>query len=567
MMSASTINLDDHIEPSHLPPVPDIARQFLSLHGSPENPDAILEQLVQQYPGFFAELLSILNSDHFNLTTKVDSLDEAIEHAGFNRVCMLMLCLVVYKTFRNIKIRGFEQDEFWADSLRRAVSARLIGELIGLDGGLCFTAGLLQDLGLMLLFLMSPNKGMLWAEFRKREPEARYSMERNIFNMNHDAAMEVFCQQWQLLDIMAEPVIRHHRCRQGVIETTEDQLCQVLYCADWMAAVFTAVDKGFVIDRCRKILSETFRMEGFRAEELLAAVPDAVEQTSRVMGIDVSEHIKFSQVLYEANIKLSEDNLNFQELTLRLEQALAERDRLAAELNRELGLAREIQRSLLPADTDEFPLAGINVPARDLSGDFFDYFRLPDGRIYFNLGDVSGKGVNAALLMAKTSSLFRCLGKEMDDPGALLSRINTELCETSIRGMFVAMLAGIYDPASGKVVMVNAGNPPALRFTPGGLAYEIEANAPPLGVLEDSHYPTVEFDLTGQSLYMFSDGITESYIGEGKKTLGLSGLYRVIASLDKQLSPRQRIESIVQQLKSKVTSLRDDITLLVLEQD
>jgi|GEM_PF-3862963 len=228
MMSASTINLDDHIDTSHLPPVPDIARQFLALHHQPAELEATLQPMLQQYPGFFAELLSILNSDHFNLTTKVDSIHEAIKHAGFNRVCMLMLCMVVYKTFRNIKIRGFNQDEFWADSLRRAVSARMIGELIGLDGSLCFTAGLLQDLGLMLLFLMSPNKGMLWAEFRKREPEARYSMERNIFNMNHDAAMEVFCEQWQLLDVMARPVIEHHRCDPSAIETTNSNCAR--YC-------------------------------------------------------------------------------------------------------------------------------------------------------------------------------------------------------------------------------------------------------------------------------------------------------------------------------------------------
>ncbi|HEX5635793.1 MAG TPA: HDOD domain-containing protein, partial [Gammaproteobacteria bacterium] len=376
----SYVNLDDRIHASNIPAIPDIARNFLQLYVNHTFDQASFLKLQQLYPDFFGRLLAVINSDHFNLTTKVDSVEEAIRLAGFERVCQLMLCLVVHRTLSAIRIRGVDQMLFWEDSLRRAVSARMIGELIGLDASLCFTAGLLQDVGFLLLFLLSPNKGMLWAEFRKREPDARYSMERNIFNMNHDQAMELFCQQWQLQEIIARPVLAHHRCDKLESSELDTQLCRVLHCADWMAAVYVAVDKNFVINRCRQILSEEFEMERFRTEELLAAIPDEIDLTSIVLGIPIKEQIKFSQVLFEANIKLSEDNLNFQELTLRLEQALDERDRLAAELNKELGLAREIQRSLLPPDMGEhFPLTGINISARDLSGDFYDYFTLPDG--------------------------------------------------------------------------------------------------------------------------------------------------------------------------------------------
>ncbi len=97
----------------------------------------------------------------------------------------------------------------------------------------------------------------------------------------------------------------------------------------------------------------------------------------------------------------------------------------------------------------------MNLPARTVSGDFFDYFDLPDGRICFNLGDVSGKGINASLLMAKTSSLYRCLGKSIPDPGRLLQLINREIFETTTRGMFVTMVAGLYDPARGTVRIVH----------------------------------------------------------------------------------------------------------------
>lgn len=284
-----------------------------------------------------------------------------------------------------------------------------------------------------------------------------------------------------------------------------------------------------------------------------------------MLEIVINNPVEFSQVLFEANIKLTEDNVNFQELTLRLEQAIKERDELSAELNRELSLAREIQKSLLPPEKGaDYPIIGINISARDLSGDFYDYFSLDDGRIYFNLGDVSGKGVNAALLMAKTSSLFRCLGKRIDDPEELLSQINIELCETSIHGMFVTMIAGLYDPVTTKLKFVNAGNPPALLFTAQGLAREMDAKGPPLGVLSEAIFPGVEIELKNNSLYMFSDGVTEGMIEDGEM-MGISGLFKTIANLDSQLSSIDKLNKITDRLSSNSLPFRDDVTLLLLE--
>ncbi len=561
----SQINTDDNIDPDRIPPIPDVVRLFIALHEPANINEQAVQSLCDRFPDFFDQLLRIINSDHFNLTSKVRSVFQAIELSGFERVCNLMLCLAAYKTFSGVKIPGLIQQEFWQDSLRRAVSARMLGEFAGLDAGRCFTAGLLQDIGFYLLFLVSPNKGPLWPEFRKREPEARYSMERHIFNMGHDQALDLFCRCWGLHELVAGAVAHHHSCDRVKLPAEDMQLCRVLYCADWMAAAYAALDKNFVINRCRQILTDRFDLQTFQIEELLAALPDEVTATAAALEIPVAEQIEYSQILYQANVELSEHNLNFQELMSRLEQALRERDRLSAELNHELGLAREIQRSLLPADRDAcFPLCGINISARDLSGDFYDYFPLADGRIYFNLGDVSGKGVNAALLMAKTTSLFRCLGKRIDSPARLLADVNTELCETSIHGMFVTMIAGIYCPESGRVKLVNAGHPPALLLTPGGLGREIEAMAPPLGVLAETEFPEIELELADNSLYMFSDGVTEGFVAAGER-LGLSGLFRTIAGLQKNLTPRQRIDRIVDRFQQSSVPIRDDVTVLLLE--
>jgi len=260
-----------------------------------------------------------------------------------------------------------------------------------------------------------------------------------------------------------------------------------------------------------------------------------------------------------------EQNERLKALNTDLDEKIRERDRLAKELGRELELAREIQQSLLPgAMAPGFPITGINVPARELSGDFYDYFALDDGRIYFNLGDVSGKGVNAALLMAKTSSLFRCLGKQVHEPGRLLAQINQEICDTSTRGMFVTMVAGLYDPATGRVRLVNAGHHPALLVGRDGGVLEFGAQSPPLGVLAGGEFPEGELDLADGSLYLFSDGLVEGRVAHGGP-LGMTGLLHMIAALGGR-SPQERLQAMVSRPTNDATPRRDDVTIVLVEQ-
>ncbi|MCP5372376.1 MAG: SpoIIE family protein phosphatase [Hyphomicrobiales bacterium] len=251
-------------------------------------------------------------------------------------------------------------------------------------------------------------------------------------------------------------------------------------------------------------------------------------------------------------------------LNARMAEALVEQERV----RRELELAAEIQRSLLPeAPLDGFPLYGVNVPARKVSGDFYDFFVLADGRICFNLGDVSGKGMNAALLMAKTASIFRCLGKTIPEPGRLMSRVNAEVCETATRGMFVTMVGGVLDPRTGRVVLANAGHEPPLVRAADGTFTAIAAEAPPLGIAPpldpDDTYPETELWLNDETLYIFTDGVTEGYLSDGG-TLESSGLQRLLNDYS-GLPVRQRLDKVVAVLNRGDNALRDDLTVLAVE--
>jgi sigma-B regulation protein RsbU (phosphoserine phosphatase) len=228
-------------------------------------------------------------------------------------------------------------------------------------------------------------------------------------------------------------------------------------------------------------------------------------------------------------------------------------------VRRELELAAEIQRSLLPErQAAPFPICGVNHPARTVSGDFFDILPLSPGRIGFCLGDVSGKGMNAAMLMAKTASLYRCLAKTVRSPEALLETLNAEICETSTRGMFVTMMAGVYEPQSGVTTLANAGHEPVLCHIAGESFTSIPAEGPPLGIVPGVPFPEVAISLQGGSLYVFSDGLTEACSATGEQ-LGAEGLKKMIAKFGHQ-PVGERVESIIADVGE--LELRDDLTLL-----
>lgn len=233
---------------------------------------------------------------------------------------------------------------------------------------------------------------------------------------------------------------------------------------------------------------------------------------------------------------------------------------------RELELAREIQAALLPGHDEDYPVYGINIPARVVSGDFYDHFRLDDGRICFGIGDVSGKGINAALLMAKTTSIFRCLGKRVSSPAALLALINNELQANATHGMFVTMVAGIYDPQQHSLILVNAGHQRPLLRTPDGDVIAQELASPPLGILPDVEYTEYSLQLNGGDLYIFTDGLTECWY-EWEQELGDAGVIDMIERFS-DIAAADRLPAIVQRVtrwkREHTGYLFDDVTMLLI---
>ncbi len=242
----------------------------------------------------------------------------------------------------------------------------------------------------------------------------------------------------------------------------------------------------------------------------------------------------------------------------RLAAQVVQQDRL----KKELGMARRLQRSLLPKRRrGSFPLRALNFPAREISGDFYDFFDLPDGRIAFTVGDVAGKGLDAAFVMVRCASLLRWAGKEGLRPGHWLARVNDELGEAIAPGMFVCAVAGTFDPWSRSLCWASAGFPPLLRMARDGTQQRFEADGPPLGILPGMHFGEQQVALDGASMYLFSDGLTDVRGTDGGM-LGMEGVSASIAAM-RDLPVEARLRALVAGLRQMTVT--DDTTLMVIE--
>jgi sigma-B regulation protein RsbU (phosphoserine phosphatase) len=210
-----------------------------------------------------------------------------------------------------------------------------------------------------------------------------------------------------------------------------------------------------------------------------------------------------------------------------------EQQRKTERIDRELALAHEIQESFLPkrrAVPSGLRLATLYRPARNIGGDFFDFIETPEGCL-FVIGDVSGKGIPAALLMARAVSAFRFSARADQRCSELLAHWNTAMSECTIRGMFVTALLGRVTFGTRRVELACAGHlPPLLIFEKAGAGDVAMHPGPPLGILRHATYPQAALDLPpGAQLVLYTDGLTESFDADDRE-LGRDGAAALLKS-------------------------------------
>ncbi len=233
-------------------------------------------------------------------------------------------------------------------------------------------------------------------------------------------------------------------------------------------------------------------------------------------------------------------------------------------IQKEVEIVGEIQKSLLSKNKDEkFPISGINIPAKVVSGDFYNFSDLGDGRYGFGVADVSGKGIKSSLLMSKASSLYRCLSKTNFSASDLLFQLNNEICETISRGMFVTMLIGIYDSNKKELLLSSAGHEPPLILSADGAFSNFSEAGPPLGIMPKTKYPEHTLSFENSSMYIFTDGITEIKNPRGEM-LGAEGFENYIKKY--QSTPiNERLKTMIDDILNAGHVQKDDLTIVVID--
>ena len=233
-------------------------------------------------------------------------------------------------------------------------------------------------------------------------------------------------------------------------------------------------------------------------------------------------------------------------------------------MQKEIEIVGEIQKTLLSQNQKEnFPIAGINIPAKVVSGDFYNFAELTEGVYGFGVADVSGKGIKSSLLMSKASSLYRCLSKTNFSAAELLNILNSEICETTSRGMFVTMLIGIYDSNKKELTLANAGHEPPLIYSKNGNFSNFEEAGPPLGIAPKFKFKETKINFSNSSMYIFTDGITEIKDAEGKM-LESQGFQNYIKKYQ-EVPNNERLNKIIEDIIKSGRIQKDDLTIVVVD--
>ncbi|TDW81793.1 serine phosphatase RsbU (regulator of sigma subunit) [Kribbella pratensis] len=235
----------------------------------------------------------------------------------------------------------------------------------------------------------------------------------------------------------------------------------------------------------------------------------------------------------------------------------------------ELEVARLIQQNFLPKQLPELPgwqVAACYQPAREVGGDFYDVIPLADEQVGFVIGDVTDKGVPAALVMAATRSVLRASAQRLIEPGQVLERVNEHLCPDMPAKMFVTCLYGVLDPATGRFRFANAGHDlPYVKTAEGSV--ELRARGMPLGLMTGMSYEEHETLLApGDSLLLHSDGIVEAHDPQGQ----MFGFPRLKELVARYPGGGELIDLVLADLHAHTgpgAEQEDDITMVVLQRE
>jgi sigma-B regulation protein RsbU (phosphoserine phosphatase) len=293
--------------------------------------------------------------------------------------------------------------------------------------------------------------------------------------------------------------------------------------------------------------------------------------SNRVEGVLYVDYLFNQRAISEDDVRLVAQIARF--AAMKLEQTRLREEALQKRLiDEELRTASTIQQRLLapaPQGIAGYTFRGLNRACRSISGDYYDFVQRPDGRIYFVIGDVSGKGVTAGLMMAGLQAAFRIYTKNDPDPATLVSQLNVALKENLPQSKFVTLFLGRLDTATGAVEYANAGHTPPILVRRDG-ADELTETDLLLGVVTRAEYVNRKVQLEpGDALVLFTDGVSEAENLDGD-VLATADLRAELAALhgrEAETLAAAVEDAVIAHVGGEADALGDDVTLVVVSRN
>jgi len=308
------------------------------------------------------------------------------------------------------------------------------------------------------------------------------------------------------------------------------------------------------------------RAQSIIAQRIRSAVCAPLLVADAVLGVLYIDYTSARGVVAEDDVRLLAQIARFAAVTLERTR-LREEAFAKAKIDEELRTAYTIQRRLLPNALPEiagYRFAGANRPCKTVSGDYYDVVVRPDGRIYFVIADVSGKGITAALVMSSVATAFAIFTRHDPTPADLLRDINETLAPKTSPSKFVTMVAGVLDPVTGIVSFANAGHVAPLVVSKDGVQ-AMHSTDIVVGILANAQYRNQSLTLApGDSLVLFTDGVTEAE-NLAEEQLGLDPVREILRTMHGSEAEAilETIDTHVHEFIGEVPN-GDDVTMLAM---
>ena len=380
----------------------------------------------------------------------------------------------------------------------------------------------------------------------------------------------------ELFQVILQLALSAMEAKRGVIMTLEEGELVVRASEGDGFSISTAVRDRILREKCSLVISDAQLDDALRQQRSIM-----IHRVRSMMGVPLQTGDRVIGLIYVDNAAVlrpfSQEDLDLLTVmanvaAIRIEHArLAEVEQSEKLMELELAQASEIQAMLLPTAAPVYPgydLAGHNLPCRTVGGDYYDFVPYEDGRLALVVGDVSGKGMPAALLMSSLQARVQMLRETNPDPASAVTLLNRNLAERCPLGKFITFFYALLDPVSGSLHYSNAGHNYPLLLRANGSVEMLKGGGLVLGLFPMAHYVMHETNLApGDMLALYSDGVTEACSPAGDE-FGEDSLAEFLA-IRKSESCGHLVEELINHLRGwhGSNAFTDDFTIVLVKRD